>query len=175
MSTNNILNNDISINDLLTLEREVLTSLIDLSFNLTTFITNIIKDLSFNESIKLNNDSTTVIELILTKYPKLLDDMGTHLNKIINDNIINNKDIPEMLLLMTDVLNANTSELNKLKLTRKQVINFVKDIFIILIESNIIKTFSKENKDIIISLLDISIKLLESKVNVKKVINCFFF
>ena len=94
MSTNNISNNDISINDLLTLEREVLTSLIDLSFNLTTFITNIIKDLSFNESIKLNNDSTTVIELILTKYPKLLDDMGAHLKNIINDNIINNKDIP---------------------------------------------------------------------------------
>ena len=80
-----------------------------------------------------------------------------------------------MLLLMTDVLNTNTSELNKLKLTRKQVINFVKDIFIILIQSNIIKTFSKENKDIIISLLDISIKLLEAKVNVKKVINCFSF
>ena len=79
-----------------------------------------------------------------------------------------------MLLLMSEVLNTNTSELNKLKLTRKQVINFVKDVLIILIESQKIKINSTE-KVVVLSLLDISIKLLESKVNVKKVISCFSF
>ena len=156
MSTNNLSINDILLNE----------------FILTTFITECIKDLSFNQICKLDNDSVLVINLILTKYPKLLDEMSIHLKNIINDNTINNKDLPEMLLLMSDVLNTNTSELNKLKLNRKQVINFVKDVFIILIESNKIKTVQKE---IVLSLLDISIKLLESKVNVKKVVSCFFF
>jgi hypothetical protein len=156
MSTNNLSINDISLNE----------------FNLTTFITDCIKDSSFNETYTLDNDSVLVINLILTKYPKLLDDMGYHLKNIINDSVINNKDLPEMLLLMSDLLNINTSELNKLKLTRKQVINFVKDIFIILIESQKIKTNQKDN---ILSLLQVSIKLLETKVNVKKVVNCFSF
>jgi len=158
MSTNDILINAISLNE----------------FILTSFITECIKDLSFNETCKLNSDSILVINLILSKYPKLLDDMSVHLKNIISDSVINNKDLPEMLLLMSDVLNTNTSELNKLKLTRKQVINFVKDVLIILIESQKIKTNSKE-KDVILSLLDISIKLLESKINVKKVVSCFSF
>jgi hypothetical protein len=156
MSTNNLSINDISLNE----------------FILTTFITECIKDLSFNETCKLNNDSILVINLILLKYPKLLNDMSIHLKNIISDSVINNKDLPEMLLLMSDVLNTNTSELNKLKLNRKQVINFVKDILIILIESHKIKTVKKE---IVLSLLDVSIKLLESKVNVKKVVSCFSF
>lgn len=149
----------------------------DISLNefiLTSFITECIKDLSFNETCKLDNDSVLVINLILSKYPKLLDDMSVHLKNIISDSVINNKDLPEMLLLMSEVLNTNTSELNKLKLTRKQVINFVKDVLIILIESQKIKINSTE-KVVVLSLLDISIKLLESKVNVKKVISCFSF
>ena len=153
--------NDISLNNLLTNE-----------FNLTKFMTNCVKDLTFSETYKLDNDSVMVIYLILSKYPKLLDDMSVHLKNIISDSVINNKDLPEMLLLMSEVLNTNTSELNKLKLTRKQVINFVKDVLIILIESKKIKTVQKE---IVLSLLDVSIKLLESKVNVKKVVSCFSF
>lgn len=149
----------------------------DISLNefiLTLFITECIKDLSFNETCKLNNDSLLVINLILSKYPKLLDDMSVYLKNIISDSVINNKDLPEMLLLMSEVLNTNTSELNKLKLTRKQVINFVKDVLIILIESQKIKINLTE-KVVVLSLLDVSIKLLESKVNVKKVVSCFSF
>ena len=158
ISTSNILINDLSINE----------------FNLTKFMTNCVRDLTFGETYKLDSDSVMVIYLILSKYPKLLDDMSVHLKNIINDSVINNKDLPEMLLLMSDVLNTNTSELNKLKLTRKQVINFVKDVLIILIESKKIKINSTE-KEIVLSLLDVSIKLLESKVNVKKVVSCFSF
>jgi hypothetical protein len=164
MSTNDISTSNILINDI-SLTNE---------FNLTKFMTNCVKDSTFSEIYKLDNDSVMVIYLILSKYPKLLDDMSVHLKNIINDSVINNKDLPEMLLLMSEVLNTNTSELNKLKLTRKQVINFVKDVLIILIESKKIKINSTE-KDFVLSLLDVSIKLLESKVNVKKVVSCFSF
>jgi hypothetical protein len=151
---------------------------IDNSFNVTLDLTSLIMqkitNSDFNKTIKLNKDSTDVIQLILTKYPKLLDNMGVHIKRIISDNIINSKDIPEILLLLSDALNLNVSELNKLKLTRSQVINFVKDVFIILIQSDIIKTGSDENKNLCLNLLDISIKLLETKINVKKVITCSF-
>ena len=159
ISTSNILINDISLTN---------------EFNLTKFMTNCVKDLTFGETYKLDSDSVMVIYLILSKYPKLLDDMSVHLKNIISDSVINNKDLPEMLLLMSEVLNTNTSELNKLKLTRKQVINFIKDVLIILIESQKIKINSTE-KVVVLSLLDVSIKLLESKVNVKKVVSCFSF
>jgi hypothetical protein len=150
----------------------------DTSFNVALDLTNLIMqkmtNSDFNKNIKLNEESINVLQLILTKYPKLLDDMSIHIKLIISDNIINSKDIPEILLLISDLLNVNVSQLNKLKLTRSQVINFIKDIFIILIQSDIIKTGSDENKTLCLNLLDISIKLLETKINVKKVITCSF-
>jgi len=150
----------------------------DTSFNIALDLTNLIMqkitNSDFNKNIKLNEESINVLQLILTKYPKLLDDMGVHIKLIISDNIINSKDIPEILLLISDLLNVNVTQLNKLKITRSQVINFIKDIFIILIQSDIIKTGSDENKNLCLNLLDISIKLLETKINVKKVITCSF-
>ena len=141
---------------------------------MTTFIIEKVKNINFNERIKLNKESVDVLQIIISRYPKILNDMSCHIKHIISDNIINSKDIPEILLLFSDLFNTNVSQFNKLKITRSQVIHFIKNIFIILIDSNIIKTGSDENKNICLSLLDISIKLLETKINVKKMITCSF-
>ena len=100
--------------------------------------------------------------------------MGMHIKKIVSDQVINSADIPEIILLVQDMLNSHVGEINKLKVTREQVITMIKNIFIILIESDVIKT-SSESKLACLTLLDLSIKLLESKVNVQKVIRCKLF
>jgi hypothetical protein len=145
----------------------------DLSSNpiVDTFVT-LLKS-KLDVQVKLNPDALAILYLVLSKCPQVINSIGIHIKKIMSDKVINSSDIPEIILLVQDVLNTNVSELNKIKVTRGQVIQMIKNIFIILIESNEIKT-TPETKDNCLILLDLSIKLLESKVNVQKVIKCGF-
>jgi len=144
-------------------------------FILVQFITKEMSKSGFITEYKLNESDIRIISLVLLKYPKLFDDMSIHITKIMNDNLVNLQDIPEILLLLKDVLNVNTSQINKLKITRYECLDLIKNILIILIQSNIIKFGSEDTKKLGINMIDLSIKLLETKVNVKKVINCFSF
>jgi len=155
------------------------STIVDLSSNfiVDTFVKLLQSKLSNSEfaiKVNLHPDGLAVLNLVLSKCPEVINSMGTHVKKIMSDKVINSSDIPEIILLIQDVLNAHTNMLNKIKVTRGEVIQMVKNIFIILIESNEIKT-SVETKQACLILLDLSIKLLESKVNVQKVIKCRLF
>jgi hypothetical protein len=145
----------------------------------TNFLLSVIKskldDSNFVQEVKLDSHSIQVINLILDRCPNVIDGLDKHIKSIISDNVVNSADIPAIILLVRDVLNTNLSELKRVKVTRDQVIVFIKNIFIILIEADIIKTSSPESKQAILVLVDGCVKLLESKVNVQKVIRCKFF
>jgi hypothetical protein len=149
-------------------------SVIANEFSLVTLLQSKLANAEFVIKTKINEDGLRVLNLVLSKCPKSINSMGMHIKKIVSDQLINSKDIPEIILLVQEVLNTNVKELNKLKVTREEVITLVKNIFVILIESNEIKT-TPENKQTCLDLVDLSIKLLESKVNVQKVIRCKFF
>ena len=149
-------------------------SVIANEFSLVTLLQSKLANAEFVIKTKINEDGLRVINLVLAKCPTSINSMGMHIKKIVSDQVINSKDIPEIILLVQEVLNTNVKELNKLKVTREEVIALVKNIFVILIESNEIKT-TPENKQTCLDLVDLSIKLLESKVNVQKVIRCKFF
>jgi hypothetical protein len=61
------------------------------------------------------------------------------------------------------------------RVTREQVIVLIKNIFTVLIESDVIKTGSADYKQATLVLIDLCVKLLESKVNIQKVVKCRFF
>jgi len=149
-------------------------SVIANEFSLVTLLQSKLANAEFVIKTKINEDGLRVLNLVLSKCPTSINSMGMHIKKIVSDQVINSKDIPEIILLVQEVLNTNVKELNKLKVTREEVIALVKNIFVILIESNEIKT-TPENKQTCLDLVDLSIKLLESKVNVQKVIRCKFF
>jgi hypothetical protein len=149
-------------------------SVIANEFSLVTLLQSKLANAEFVIKTKINEDGLRVLNLVLSKCPISINSMGMHIKKIVSDQVINSKDIPEIILLVQEVLNTNVKELNKLKVTREEVITLVKNIFVILIESNEIKT-TPENKQTCLDLVDLSIKLLESKVNVQKVIRCKFF
>ena len=149
-------------------------SVIANEFSLVTLLQSKLANAEFVIKTKINEDGLRVLNLVLSKCPISINSMGMHIKKIVSDQVINSKDIPEIILLVQEVLNTNVKELNKLKVTREEVIALVKNIFVILIESNEIKT-TPENKQTCLDLVDLSIKLLESKVNVQKVIRCKFF
>lgn len=125
--------------------------------------------------VKLDDHAVQVINLVLDKCPGVIDGLDKHIKTIISDNVINSGDIPAIILLMRDILNAHVQELNRARVTRDQVIGFIKNIFIVLIETDVIKTGSVESKQATLALVDLCVKLLESKVAVQKVVKCRFF
>jgi hypothetical protein len=170
---------DINLNLIDLSKTTITTEIVDVSSNLIVYtfvklLQSKLSDTEFGIKVNLNADSLAVLNLVLSKCPQVIDSIGIHIKKIMSDKVINLSDIPEIILLVQDVLNTNVNELNKIKVTRGQVIQMIKNIFIILIESNEIKT-TPETKENCLILLDLSIKLLESKVNVQKVIKCRLF
>lgn len=139
--------------------------------SLVSLVLSNLTNLDFVVKAKLNEEHLRILNLVLSRCPHVINEMGTHIKKIVSDQVINSADIPEIILLVQEVLNLHVKELNKLKVTREQIITLVKNIFIILIEANLIKT-TPESKQACLALLDLSIKLLGSKVNVQKVIRC---
>jgi len=148
----------------------------DASLNfLFTIFKSKLADSKFVQDIKLDEHSVQVINLVLSKCPNIINGLSIHIQTIISDNVVNSSDIPAIILLMRDVLNTNVSELNRVRVTRDQIILFIKNIFTVLIEADVIKTGSVESKQATLVLIDLCVKLLESKVNIKKVLKCRFF
>ncbi len=161
---------DLSVNSV------VLQVVADVSSNfLATLIKSRLGDSKFVQDVKLDERSVQIISLVLDKCPNVIDGLNTNIKSIISDNVINSGDIPAIILLIRDVLNTNVSELNRVRVTRDQVIGLIKNIFTILIESDIIKTGTPESKQATLALIDLCVKLLESKVNVQKVVKCKFW
>jgi hypothetical protein len=166
---------DLSVNSVVLVE-STNSPVSDSSLNfLFALLTSKISDSKFIQDIKLDENSIKVINLVLNKCPSVIEGLSSHIKTIISDNVINSSDIPTVILLLRDVLNTHVSELNRIKVTREQVIVLIKNIFTILIEDGVIKTGSPESKQATLALVDLCVKLLESKVNVQKVIKCRFF
>ena len=166
---------DLSVNSIV-LDVSANSLVVDVSLNfLATLIKSKLADSNLIQEVKLDERSIQIINLVLEKCPNVIDGLNTNIKTIISDNVINSADIPAIILLVRDVLNTNVSELNRVKVTRDQVIVFVKNIFTILIQSDVIKTGSSESKQATLILIDLCVKLLESKINVQKVIKCRFF
>ena len=89
------------------------------------------------------------------------------IKKITEDKAITLNDIPEIILLCKDIFNLY-SESNKIKLTKIEIIEFIKNIVLfILFKSDLVK-INDSDKELIINLINLSIKLLETKINLRK-------
>jgi hypothetical protein len=176
MSTDNIVV-DLSNNVVSDLSNNVVS---DLSNNVVSTLSNLVFDLikekigdkEFIQKIKLNEESIKVINLILGSNTTIFNDLSKHIKDVISDKVIDINDIPSIILIIKDIVNINTKQINKLKLTREQVITFIKNVLFILIESETIKVKDKQTVE---QLIDLSVQLLSTKINVQRVVRCFRF
>lgn len=142
-------------------------------FSLISILGKILEDNNIIIKLQLNEDNINIISMILKNHPDILNNISDDISKIINDKVIDISDIPEIILLLKDSVNLYSS-LHDLKLTKEQIINFIKNIVILIIESDEIK-INESNKSLIINLINISVKLLESEINLKKTFTCKCF
>ena len=142
--------------------------------DLSNFVFDLIKEKlgnkEFTEKVKLNDESIKVINLILGSNTTIFNDLNKHIKDVIADKVIDVNDIPSIILIIKDIVNINTNQINKLKLTREQIITFIKNVLFILIESDTIKVKDKET---VKQLIDLSVQLLSTKINVQRVVHCF--
>ena len=133
---------------------------------LMKIIKKISEDKQFIDSINLDKKNLDIIYYIFNKHPKILENICNDIKNIIQDKIISINDIPSIILLCKDIFNLY-SESNNIKLTKIEIIEFIKNIMIILVKGNLIK-INDSDKKLIIDIINLSINLLETKVSLRK-------
>jgi hypothetical protein len=146
--------------------------IIDLEIILFKFIQENINDSEFVKSIKISPEAISIIKQIVKNQPELIQDIVKHIKNILKDGKLDASDIPSIILLIKDVINLNKVDL---KLSRLNIIEFIKNVLIIVLESDVLKI---KNKDEYIKMVISSVTLLESSIDVEKTTiscNCFGF
>ena len=134
----------------------------------TTILNQLLAKITNNKdfllSINLTETEINIINLILSNHPELLNNICNDISDIVKDKVINMNDIPRIILLLKNVINLYSTTKN-LKIKKNDIIDFIKNILIILINSDIIKIDS-EDKVLINNLIILSVQLLETNVNI---------
>ena len=138
---------------------------------LNQLLAKITNNKDFLVSINLTENEINIINLILKNHPELLNNICNDIYDIVKDNVINVNDIPRIILLLKDVINLYSTK-NNLKIKKNDIIDFIKNLLIILINSDIIKIDS-EDKILINNLIILSVQLLETNINIKLNKFCF--
>ena len=89
---------------------------VPIDFFLVSVLQSKLSNSEFIVKTNLNPDALRILNLVLSKCPDIINSIGAHIKTIISDDVVNSLDIPEVILLVRDVLNINVSELNKLKI-----------------------------------------------------------
>jgi hypothetical protein len=122
-------------------------------------------------SVKLNGRTVNITRRVMEAFPDLFEQFDGRINQMMADKVLDQKDIPTAILLVTDVVNANSRVLKKLKLTRQDLVDVIEGVLFILIDVNVLQT-SEETKELLLASLRTSIGLLEVSVDLKETIRC---
>ena len=123
-----------------------------------------------NTQVKLEPKAVIVLKRVLVDCPILIDNIDVHIKAIVSDNIIDAKDIPQIILMLKEVINVNIKDLKAISLTRQEAVTLIETIIFILLDLNVIKCGN--NKDELMVLLKLSVQLLDSSIDLSNSINC---
>jgi hypothetical protein len=139
------------------------------SFNLESDLFQMIEtkigDAGFIFHLGLNSKQVSIIGLLLKQQPEIFSDIGKQISAIVSDGNIDPKDIPHLVLLMKDIINFKSIHLSNLNITTEDLIEFIENILIILLDSGIIKTNDTVFYE---NILKSSVTLLESSIQLNQ-------
>jgi len=157
--------NNISSHDSILDTNTISNSSFNLESDLFQMIETKIRDAGFIFHLGLTSNDVYVIQLLLTQQSTLFGDIGKQLSVILKDGNVDLRDIPHLVLLMKDIINFKSTHLSNLNITVKDLIDFIENILIILLESGVIKT----NDTILYeNILKSSVALLESSIQLNQ-------
>ena len=122
-------------------------------------------------ALKLSARTVNITRRVMEAFPDLFNQFDGRINEMMADKVLDQKDIPTAILLVTEVVNNNSRALKKLKLTRQDLVDVIEGVLFILIDVNVLQT-SEETKELLLVSLRTSIGLLEVSVDLKETIKC---
>ena len=128
--------------------------------------------------LNLNLDEKTLL-VVLNIFDILMANDGINapikgiiekIKEILSDGKIDLNDVPNLVKIVTDILNLNKSEFKQIKFGVKEIGVVIKIIISILIQLEIISS----DEEVIMKMVDSSLSLLETTINVGK-LKCNLF
>jgi hypothetical protein len=121
--------------------------------------------------------SETVIKIVkkvLEKSPQSLNKITSSVKDILSDGVIDQKDIPKMLVLVTNLYKTDLNNtLTDISFTPKDIVEFIKFLIKSVLEFDLVKVSDKKNA---FEMIDVSGELLElvlpsNEIKVTEVVN----
>jgi len=107
-------------------------------------------------SFPIGEDILKIIKVIIEKNPESLDKIKGNIKNIIADGVIDFKDIPSILILVTNLYKTDLKNIAK-SLTNEKIVELLKCIIKIIIDLDVIPV---TNKTEIFTMIDLSGQLL---------------
>ena len=105
----------------------------------------------FVDKKKMNVNSVKVIEKIIDENAHLLEEVESEITKIVvGNNSIDVHDIPAVVLIIKDILNVNMSDLRTIRMTIKDLLNFIEVMLFSMIETHMIPIKNPEMYEVMI-------------------------
>ena len=134
------------------------------STNLVEILTHLFIDKDFVDVIDILTFSvspivSTIVKRILEKSPQSLNKITVDIKNILEDGVIDHKDIPKFIFLVTNIYKTEfTKLLTDISYTAKDTVEFIKFLIKIIIEFDLVIVNNKMNA---FNMLDVSCNLLE--------------
>jgi hypothetical protein len=118
-----------------------------------------LSEITSNFSFPINSTVITLVKRIVDKSPQSLNKITENVKDILSDGIIDQKDIPKMLILVSNLYKTDFSKiLLDIAFTSSDIIEFIKFLIKTLIEFDLVKVENKKNA---FEMIDVSGELLE--------------
>ncbi len=130
-----------------------------------------IKEFLNKTTLKIDDKILSILRVILEKSPTSLDKITDNIKDILNDGVIDHKDIPKLLILVTNLYKTDFKQIIlTMSLTSKEIVEFIKTLIKLIIDLDIVHT---NNKNETFELIDVSSELLELVIPSQEIsVNC---
>ena len=138
----------------------------DLNKILSTFVVS--NDYTKIITYPLNDNVLNIIKIILKDSPTSLEKMSNIIKDIIGDGKLDISDIPKIVLLITELNNTNLKDVFKTQnIQKSDIFDLIKFIIHLIVE---LKYVTVENEKKIFDMLDISLTLLNTNIDISAIV-----
>jgi hypothetical protein len=122
-------------------------------------------------SKKASPKSIDTMNILLKNELEMLKAMDANLISIMKDGKLDMADIPDIILLMKHTSNLFSPKLKTLKVNRRDLIIFIREVLIMVVSSDLLEI---KNREVYVKMIHSGTDLLEATVDLDDTIRCNF-
>jgi len=120
--------------------------------------------------LKVDQRGIDFIYMLLDRSPETLNSISSQLQSVLQDGVLNTDDVPFLINMVKDVMNADRNKISLKMLSVENVLVFIKTVLEILIIKNYVKV---NNKEKVFALMDVSFTLLTTSIDTSEnIVDC---